>query len=198
MWLKPTIWPTSSLVCRALGPIPSSESQPIWLCSLCDVPPVVTPSAPGSPIIFDILFLESKNGQTIWPSTSEPMALLYFIESHTIWLKVLATQCDWGQQFDQFPLWHVEPLALSFNWKSTNLTLLCETLVLICMLPTEPLCDTHPVVTPFTPGSQIIFDLLFLGSKDGQTIWPSTSKSPWPCPGVTEANNLTMTQHSLF
>ena len=78
---------------------------------------------------------EWSNNLTIY--FKEPMALLYFVETQTIWLKVLAIRFDWGQQFDQLPLWRVESLALPFNWSPTNLTLFCETLALICMLPTD-------------------------------------------------------------
>ena len=155
-----------------------------------------------SPIIFNILFLESKSAvvkqfdhplqlcRALGPSCPTSLKVKQFDFSL---FKVLATRCDWGQQFDQLPLWCVEPLALPPLSESQPIWL-CS------------LCDVPPVVTPTTPRSPIIFDILFLESKNGQTIWPSTSKSPWPCPtslkvkqfdlrywlpGVAEANNLT-------
>ena len=93
-----------------------------WLVQLLrSAHPVVRPSTPGSPTIFDIPFLESKGGQIIWPSPSKiPLALptsLKVKQFDFSLFKVLATRCDWGQQFDQLPLWHVAPLALSFYVK---------------------------------------------------------------------------------
>ena len=42
------------------------------------------------------------------------------------------------KQFDQLPLWRVEPLALSLYLKVNQFDfVLCETLVLICMLPID-------------------------------------------------------------
>ena len=44
------------------------------------------------------------------------------------------------KQFDQLPLWHVEPLALSLYLKVNQFDFalyLCETLVLIVMLPID-------------------------------------------------------------
>ena len=63
----------------------------------------MTPSTPGSQIVFDIPFLESKNGQIIWPSTSKnpwPCLLHWKSNNLTFLFKVLATQCDWDQQLD--------------------------------------------------------------------------------------------------
>ena len=54
------------------------------------------------------------------------------------------------RKFDQLPLWHVKPLALSLYLKINQFDfVLCETLVLICMVATYWLvvmCDTYQYI----------------------------------------------------
>ena len=157
--------------------------------------PVVRPCTPGNPTVFDIPFLESKSGQTIWPSPSKsPWPCLLPKQFNFSLFKVLATQCDWGQQFDQLPLWREEPLALSLYLKVNQFDCtLWDTgthmYVTYWLDPTSLQCPSS-CDTIHTRKSNYC-DILFLESKTDQTIWPSTSKSPWPCPTCWKSNNLT-------
>ena len=171
-------------MCRAFGPIPLSESQLIWLCSVWQwyswvcyllirsnhfVMPIQLWHHPHLEVqpFFDIPFLESKSGQTIWPSTSKsPWALATSLKVKQFDFspfKVLATRCDWGHQFDQLPLWHVEPLALSLYLKVKQFDfVLWDTgthmYVTYWLGPTDLQC--HPVVTPSTPEANHVWHTL--------------------------------------
>ena len=102
----PAIWPTFSLVCRAFGPKPFSESQPIWLCSVRHWYSCVCYQLIRSNCFVMLIqlwhhpylevqpFLTYPSKVQKWSNDltnhiEEPLALPYFTESQTIWLFTL-------------------------------------------------------------------------------------------------------------